>query len=283
MPMTSTQFEQTSNERTVSPAEAEQVVALWAKRQQEHEGNLSLQDLAEALGTTTPEIEALLANVRRASEPVPGVTATTIVRPNRRRALRTLVAILAVCAISMIAFAIVRSSGQRDAMAVGTGATAADVAAPPTPVSEVSVANSGGEDQQDVSASVPTGYTVSFDGYVAKGRQTLTPGDYPDAQLESSLFDEIKLMTPKSFVLQEISNARSKAMEGLEHGKDVEGILSYKEASISYARGASTERIPIALYHGDGVPDLVADEQAIAVHRLASRAAAGAVDPDRGQ
>ncbi len=162
----------------VTPAEAEAILALWARRQQEADRspNASVQDIAEALSLPADQVRRMLMDVRSAAAEAVAIPAATV--PQRKgmgkRRVRVLIGLVAI----VVLFPFIMDMVARR----GLGRFSAQ------PYLVSSRFSPGYESKP------PVGYTVSFDNYKRIG----------DAEVYAKSEIEPRLMSSMESIVSEV-------------------------------------------------------------------------------
>lgn len=251
----------------MSPQEAEAVIELWAKRQQDLETEQSMpkvQDLAEAISVPPQEVEGLLREVRlRMSQ-----------RSPRRLPARRRVFLFVLLAVSVCAFWIAAMAGFYN-YAYHNGAEAvrwqvepalmdATAPGPPMPIA-VDVAPT----------EVPSGLTATFRKYSLVGTGTRNmPRELVESQLFEALNGILHKMAQPLPVDQDISPSEglSNIIEALQAdgGKNTERYIIFEPFEVSAGDKKLTQMIPLALTSNSDIVRLVEAEQQRRIRVLAN-------------
>lgn len=243
-------------EPVITTEEAQAVFELWARRKQELEALRQLPtsaDLAEAMGVTTTEVEALLDEVRRSR-----VVTPPPVLPHRRRRKGLIIAV-AVAGGFVLAMGMGFMMGEESARNRWRPMFPSGYA-------------------QAQMQRLPEGLRAEYRGYTLIGEEK---GHWDVASLETNLLRSlesvVERMTPRplngrsSPPVDEASLIR--ALRGNEAPNELSNVLAFEPITVSLGEKSMKVFIPIALSSDYQLTSLVEAERARRLQVAANQAA----------
>jgi hypothetical protein len=233
---------------TMTSQEAEQVMALWAERQQQIHSMPSVRELSEVLNAPPSEVYQLLDEVRQ-KEVTPVVKPKRSLANVRRNAIVAGLLMLMVVS-SSVGYVLGNSHGRRSSALVYQSF-----------------------DQAFSSPSVsPKGYQVAFDGYIMpRGTSAPTSEQALVTDLNRAVLGAVKQMTPDNFAYSQASLSSTDFVTKLQEGEKVSGVLDFRKATIKGPKGKGEVLIPVLLTSHPEWESLVRAEQERRAKQLVSQ------------
>ncbi|MEZ0325950.1 MAG: hypothetical protein ACAH95_08580 [Fimbriimonas sp.] len=251
--MASAQFQHSQGPpvAAMTAQEAEEVMALWAERQQEIHSSHSLRELSEVLNAPPSEVASLLEEVRRQKRAV----SEEVLSPRPKRALSVIRRIAMAAGVMMLM-----------SFAGGIGWMAGHDSAR----SGARFAPASLYDPQPVSS--PHSYRVTFDDYTVPQSSTLT-GDEAKLirQLEASALSAIEQMTPDPGLYTPAPIPTEGFIRRLQTGEKLAGLLDFRKAVIKGPKKTAEILVPVLVSPQPQWESLLRAEQERLIKKLVSQ------------
>lgn len=251
------------DELTMSPAEAQSVIELWAQRQRQDESKKampSVTDLSEVLSLPPEEVVKLLAQVR-ATPP----TMTTARPAVDRRVLIPIIMISVVLWLATISAFVWWSS-------ISSSAPAARFEEPVMGNGPPAIAGA-----ESLGADLPAGLTLEFRGYTVIGSSSRTiPADELEGALLPILETVLNQMTPLQGSGANVTPSDLESITtalGKNSNSGVESYLEFHAFRTSVGGQDQVLMLPVALTSNDTIVKMVQAEQMRRLRVLANGAA----------